>query len=105
MTRRVSDLIEFMNDLKKLGYRTQIPIQHLRFFIGQKIGTSDYVQKTVLKNLVEFGFLKTAGIGIFYICDGWNPNETKENIAEAEKAAAKEADAILRNVRKGKVEK
>lgn len=80
MTLRYDNLEEFMAHLKKMGYRNQIPRQHLDFFIAKKFGTSKYIKDNIAKTLVDLGFLTIGGIGIFNICNGWQPDCVKKKV-------------------------
>lgn len=105
MTKKMSDFLEFISYLKKMGYRKQIHINHLEYFIAEKFGVSKYMQEGTLKNLIKFGFLKLSGMGVFEIGEGWNPLKAQEETEKAEKDAEKEADALIKKMCKGKPEK
>lgn len=99
MTRKMSDLKEFVTHLKKEGYRGQIPLNHLKYYIAERFGISDYTIKATIKNLLDFGFLEDVGVGIFRVADGWRPNVTNPI---AERIAEKEADDLIKKVKHGK---
>lgn len=84
MTLKYNDLDKFVTEIKKLGYTEQIPRQHLDFFIAKKFGISKYIKDNLVNMLVEFGFLKVAGIGVFNICSPWRPDLVKEKHKKVE---------------------
>lgn len=99
MTKTLAHLADFTTFLKKEGYRTQIPLTHLKYYIAQKFGVSDYTQKSTIKALLEYGFIEDVGVGVFRVCDGWTPG--KKLTKAEEKIIEQEADNLLKDVKHG----
>lgn len=58
MTRKMKDLRDFMQYLSRLGYTKKIGDISLRQAIAEKFGISEYVEISMLKQLVRFGFIR-----------------------------------------------
>ena len=104
MTKKISDFLNFINYIKSMGYRSQIHITHLEYFIAEKFGTSKYLMTSTLDLLIKFGFLKQSGMGVFEVCDGWHPIQAEKDIKEAEEKAAAEVDDLMEKVKKSEPE-
>lgn len=103
MTNKLSDLENFIYYLKTEGFLDKISVVYLEYYISKKFGYSDYHMKNVKKALLKYGFLKILGIGLFKICDGWNPKKMdKETERLAIKSAEQEVDNLIQKVSHGK---
>lgn len=65
--RNLDDLEIFCVQLLDRGYKKDIGIYNLRYEIAKKFGYSDYIQKSTMKALMEFGLIKQVAPGRFKI--------------------------------------
>lgn len=84
MARKLKDLEDFIKVLAEHGYFKEITLNRLKYLIAKKYGYSDFVQKSIINALINYGFIYEIRSGIYEI----TMNKTETEIE-------KEADEVL----------
>jgi hypothetical protein len=85
IVRKIADLENFCNKLlEKRNWDRNIGLHTLKYEIGMEFGYSEYIQKSTMKALIEFQFIKRDGMADRFKIIYNMPKKDKNKEAEEE---------------------